>query len=181
MSPDFAQRHPLDLSDPRSATNCTGRGRCCRLADRCVAVFHRRQSLRRYSKCPLGGKPTGEFRQDGQIDVEPHALQAAYPQRQHRPLVLEPSELALTEARTRGFVAVLPVKCQRYCASGAVVRTVPPGLCGIEWQSARRLSQLQRGFCGSPSYGEIVTSLNRRCSRARMRPYPSAGSELAPC
>jgi hypothetical protein len=51
--------------------------------------------LRGKHKRALGSQPTGEFCQDGQIDVQTHALDPTHAQRSHRPFVLEPAELAL--------------------------------------------------------------------------------------
>jgi hypothetical protein len=52
--------------------------------------------LRRDSKRPLAGAPTGEFRQDGGVHMKPYALQAPDLQRSHSPFVLEPAELPLS-------------------------------------------------------------------------------------
>jgi negative regulator of sigma E activity len=56
--------------------------------------------LRSSGDGPLGREPTGGFRQDYEVHMKPHALQAPHPQRQHRPLVLQVPELPLTRATT---------------------------------------------------------------------------------
>jgi hypothetical protein len=50
--------------------------------------------LRGDSKRPFMREPTGELRQDGEVHVKPHALDSTDAEGQHRPLVLDPAELA---------------------------------------------------------------------------------------